>query len=128
MQGGSTADGAPLVQWGYNGSDTQKWTLTDTGNGQYKIIGLASGKAIDVSGASTSNGAGLLIWPYGGANNQKWTVTPTGDGYFKLTAVHSGKSADVNSGDFFELHRHQQLDQHHGPYFRPKHGGFSYRH
>lgn len=98
VQGGSTTSGAPLVQWGYNGSDSQKWTLTDTGNGQYKIIGLASGKAIDVSGASTSNGAGLLIWPYGGANNQKWTVTPTGDGYFKLTAVHSGKSADVNSG------------------------------
>ncbi|BCU78037.1 RICIN domain-containing protein [Luteolibacter sp. LG18] len=98
VQSGSTANGAPLDQWSFNGGDNQKWTLTDTGNGQYQLIGLASGKAIDVSGGSTANGAGLLIWPYSGANNQKWTITPTGDGFFKLTAVHSGKVADVNAG------------------------------
>lgn len=97
VSNGSTANGAPLIQWDYQGGSNQKWTFTHLGGGQYKIIGLASGKSVDVNGASTANGATLLIWPYGGANNQRWTVTPTGDGFHKLTAVHSGKSADINA-------------------------------
>ncbi len=98
VQNGSTADGAAVVQWGWNGGNNQKWTFADQGNGQYQILGVASGKALDVAGNSTANGAALDIWPWTGANNQRWTLTPAGDGFFRLTAVHSGKTADVNGG------------------------------
>jgi hypothetical protein len=92
---GSTANGTQLVQWGYNGGNEQKWTLSYLGNSQYKVTGVASGRVVNVSGNSGSNGANLILWDWNGANNEKWTITPIGDGYFRLTAVNSGKVADV---------------------------------
>ena len=95
---GGTANGTAFDQWGYSGSNSQKWTIAHQGNGQYKITGLASGRVMDVSGVSTANGAQIQLWDWLNGNNQKWTVTPAGDGSFKLTAVHSGKVADVSGG------------------------------
>ncbi len=43
VQNGRTDNGAPLVQWGVNSANSQKWTLTDQGNGQYKITNVPSG-------------------------------------------------------------------------------------
>ena len=97
-QNGATANGTQLVQWGWNGDASQKWTFTEQGNGQYQITGAASGRVMDVAGISTANGAKIHLWDWLNANNQKWTVTPAGNGCFKLTAVHSGKVADVNGG------------------------------
>jgi regulation of enolase protein 1 (concanavalin A-like superfamily) len=95
---GGTADGTDTVQWGWNGGNNQKWTLTHLGNGQYQASGVASGKLLEVSGASTSNGAIVQIWPSNNHNCQKWTVTPAGNGAFKFLNVHSGKAVDVSGG------------------------------
>jgi hypothetical protein len=92
------ANGTALDQWGYSGSNSQKWDIAHQGNGQYKITGVASGRVMDVSGISTANGAQIHLWDWLNANNQKWTITPASDGSFKLTAVHSGKVADVSGG------------------------------
>ncbi|BCU79789.1 RICIN domain-containing protein [Luteolibacter sp. LG18] len=97
VNGGSTADGTPAVQWGYDGGSDQKWTFTDQGNGQYQILGVASGKALEVMGNGTGDGPAIDIWPWNGGNNQKWTVTPAGDGFYRLTPMHAtGKAADVS--------------------------------
>jgi hypothetical protein len=93
--GGGTANGTPLDQWGYFGSNGQKWDIADQGNGQYKITGVASGRVMDVNARSTANGAKIQLWDSNNQNNQRWTITPAGDGFFKLLAVHSGKAADV---------------------------------
>jgi hypothetical protein len=95
---GGTADGTDAVQWGWNGGDDQKWTVTHLGNGQYQAVGVASGKLLEVTGASTSNGAVVQIWPSNNNNCQKWTMTPAGDGAFKLLNVNSTKAMDVSSG------------------------------
>jgi regulation of enolase protein 1 (concanavalin A-like superfamily) len=95
---GGTADGTDTVQWGWNGGNNQKWTLTHLGNGQYQASGVASGKLLEVSGASTSNGAIVQIWPSNNHNCQRWTVTPAGNGAFKFLNVHSGKAVDVSGG------------------------------
>jgi hypothetical protein len=92
---GGTANGTPLVQWGYTGGNEQKWTFTYLGNGQYKVVGFASGRVMAVSGASTSNGTNLILWDWLGGNEQKWTIYPIGNGLFRMTAVHDGKVADV---------------------------------
>jgi len=94
----TTTNGTELDQWDYSGSNNQKWTFADQGNGQYKITGVGSGRAMDVAGISTANGAKITLWDWLNANNQKWTVIPVGNGSFKLTAVHSGKVADVTAG------------------------------
>jgi hypothetical protein len=95
---GGTADGTDAVQWGWNGSNSQKWTLTHVGNGQYQAAGIASGKLLEVTNASTANGAIVQIWPSNNHNCQKWTITPAGNGAFKLLNVNSGKALDVNGG------------------------------
>lgn len=95
---GGTADGTDAVQWGWNGGDSQKWTLTHLGNGQYEAVGFASGKLLEVTGASTGNGARIQIWPANNHNCQKWTVTPAGDGTYKLLNVHSSLAVDVSGG------------------------------
>lgn len=95
---GGTANGTQLVQWGWTGANSQRWTFTEQGNGQYQVTGVASGRVMDVAGVSTANGAKIHLWDWLNANNQKWTVTPVGNGSFKLTAVHSGKALDVNGG------------------------------
>jgi len=98
VTGGSTTDGAPLVQGGWHGTDSQQWDLAYLGNGQYKLTGVASNKLLEVMSASTSNGAVVQIWPSTNNNGQKWTVIPAGDGTFKLLNVNSGKAVDVSGG------------------------------
>lgn len=98
LYAGGTADGTDALQWGWNSGDSQKWTLTHLGNGQYEAVGVASGKLLEVTGASTGNGARVQIWPPINHNSQKWTVTPAGDGSYKLLNVHSGLAIDVSSG------------------------------
>jgi len=93
-----TADGTDGVQWGWSGGNSQKWTFTYLGNGQYQAVGLASGKLLEVTGASTSNGAIVQIWPSNNNNCQKWTITPAGNGTYKLLNVNSGKAVDVSGG------------------------------
>ncbi len=78
-------------------ADSQNWTVTALGNGQYSLIDYFSGRAADVYGVSTGNGANICLWNYWGGNNQKYTFTATDSNFFRLTPVHSGKSIDVNA-------------------------------
>lgn len=92
VSGQSTANGAAVTQWGYNGGANQRWTVTNVGNGQYSIIGVQSGRALDVSGQSVANGAAIIIWDSNGGANQRWTISPsTGT----IQGVQSGKLLDV---------------------------------
>ena len=68
------------------------------GNGKYSIVGLSSGKYLDVSAVSTADGANIQIWQSTGGDNQRYYFTPTTEGYYRITPVHSGKSVDVNAG------------------------------
>jgi hypothetical protein len=95
---GGTADGTNVDQWGWNGGNNQKWTLTHLGNGQYQAVGVGSGKLLEVAGASTANGANVQIWPSNNNNCQKWTIIPVGNGNYKFLNVNSGKAVDVSSG------------------------------
>jgi hypothetical protein len=72
--------------------------VTSLGNGQYKIVGVGSGKALDIDGVSTADGAKIQIWPYNGGNNQRFTFIYTTDHNWRMTPVHSGKCVDVSGG------------------------------
>ena len=49
--GGSTADGASVEQRSYSGTLSQDWQILYVSSGNYKVINVASGKALDVSGS-----------------------------------------------------------------------------
>ena len=82
----------------YTGATNQQWTLTNLGNGTYKILGVGSGKALDVTGRSTANGALIDIYPYQSQSNQQWVIAPTSaKGYYTLQGVQSGLLVDVSN-------------------------------
>lgn len=95
ISGGSTADGATVLQWPGTGGANQKFTLNEISSGVYNIVSVSSGKLIDISGASTDNGANCVQWSFAGGNNQRYTLLSTDNGYYKLKAVHSSRVLDV---------------------------------
>ena len=65
--GGSTADGAAVEQRAYSGAAAQNWQILQVSSGNFKVINVASGKALDVSGTqvvqSTYTGSSGQLLP-----------------------------------------------------------------
>ena len=126
VSGGGTSNGAPIVQWGYDGGSEQQWTFTDMGNGRYQAIGVGSGRALDLPGSSKNQGTQLDIRSWRGGPNQLWTLTPVGDGYFHLNSVNSGLVIDVSGGStangtsVIQWANNGGLNQHWMPSLSPK--------
>jgi hypothetical protein len=102
VEGASTDNGAPVVQWGANGSLDQRWQLVWLGNGYHKIVNVHSGKVLDVSGWSTNNGAQVHQWDWHSGDNQQWKVdvafTFHGGWVYRFQNRHSGKYLDLPDG------------------------------
>ena len=74
---GTTRSGSRLMQWtGNSTSSTQKWLLIPLGNGYYKIISKASGRALSVNGGVTANvnNTYLVQLNYEGLASQQWRI------------------------------------------------------
>ena len=79
------------------GGAGQKFTVTDRGSSQYSIIGVQSGRAVEVSNWGTANGTKVQLWDYAGGTNQKYTFTATSGGNYRITPTHAtGSCLDVN--------------------------------
>ncbi|WP_327313130.1 RICIN domain-containing protein [Streptomyces sp. NBC_01235] len=98
VEAGRTTDGTNVLQWPWLDKPNQKWTFTKTGDGYYKIKGVASGKLLEVAGLSRADGGNVGIWGDAGAPQQHWAVTPTGDGHYLLINRYSGLSLSVDEG------------------------------
>ncbi|WP_254448780.1 RICIN domain-containing protein [Spirosoma rhododendri] len=95
VSGQSTADGASIIQWTYNGGKNQQWTLKQAATGYFTIQSVNSGKALDIVGVSTADGAKVNQWMMNGQANQQFKLVDAGGGYFKIMANHSQKCLDV---------------------------------
>jgi hypothetical protein len=95
VEGGSTADGAALIQWSELGYDNQQFDLIPAGAGYVNIVARHSQKCIDVYDVSTANGAPVIQWSCNGGDNQRFRVVDAGGGYAMLVAKQSGKCLDV---------------------------------
>ncbi|WP_410812647.1 glycoside hydrolase family 97 catalytic domain-containing protein [Micromonospora sp. 067-2] len=95
VTGGSTADGADVVQYTDTDATNQQWRFVDAGGGYYRLLARHSGKALDVTGGSTADGADVVQWTDSGGQNQQWSVVDTTGGYVKLLNRRSAKALDV---------------------------------
>jgi hypothetical protein len=93
---GATQDGANVHQWGYAGSNNQKWRIEYTGGGFYRLVAMHSGKVLHVPGGETQNGANINQFTDWAVDWERWGLQLQGDGTFEIKAKHSGKNADVN--------------------------------
>lgn len=63
----------------------------------YKIVSVASEKALDVPKDQMGNGVKIQQWDYWGGSNQQWKLIPVSghDQLFKIHSQHSAKVLDV---------------------------------
>jgi Ricin-type beta-trefoil lectin domain-like len=63
----------------------------------YKIVSVASEKALDIPKDQMNNGVQIQQWDYWGGTNQQWKLIPVSghDGLFKIHSQHSAKVLDV---------------------------------
>jgi Ricin-type beta-trefoil lectin domain-like len=112
--GGSTANGATLIQWPYHGGQNQMFRPDPVGGGYFRLVALNSGKVADVAGGSTANGAPIIQWDWHGGNNQLFRIETLSDGFARIIAKHSGKVVDVTGGSTANGARLIQWDWHGG--------------
>jgi alpha-L-fucosidase 2 len=97
VSGGSTADGAKVIQWPWSGSANQQWRLLPNRDGSFRLSCARSGKVLDSPGGS-GQGAALVQWADNGGTNQWWTLVPATSGYHRLVNVGNGWCVDVEGG------------------------------
>jgi len=93
--GGSSANGANLVQWPRSNSANQQFQFVDAGGGYYRLRARHSGKVLDVYGRSAADGGQIVQWADNGGTNQQFRLAGSDGGYVRLVNRNSGKVADV---------------------------------
>lgn len=94
VSGASTANGAAIIQWPYQGANNSLFTFIATDSGYYQINNVNSGKDVVVQGASTSNGALIIQYQFGSSQNDQWQPQQNSDGTYTFVNRHSGKVLD----------------------------------
>ncbi len=81
VQNGSTADGADIRQYTYNGSDSQKFGFIKLSNGAYRIVTKVTNglKGLSVNGRYTYDGANIhQYWYNSDYTNDHWFLEEAG--------------------------------------------------
>jgi len=88
---GSQSDGANVNQYTYAGYNQQRWIITATDSGYFKVIAKHSGKALEVGGAGATAGSNVNQYTYAGYNQQQWKFTEIAGkpGYYKINPRHA---------------------------------------
>jgi aryl-phospho-beta-D-glucosidase BglC (GH1 family) len=76
VTGQGTANGSLIQLWSYGGGSNQQWMPVALGNGGYKLVGVGSGRCLDVPAASTANGVHLQIYDCNGTAAQGFSLSP----------------------------------------------------
>ena len=98
VNGGSTADGATVIQWPWTGAANQQWRLLPNPDGSFRLSCSRSGKVLDSPGGS-GQGAALIQWTDNGGTNQWWNLVPAAtSGYYRLVNVSNGWCVDIEGG------------------------------
>jgi hypothetical protein len=72
VSGGSTAIGAPVIQWWLNGGANQRWNVSQVADGYSQIINVKSGQCLTTDQRA---GDGLYQFPcVTGAASQEWNI------------------------------------------------------
>ncbi|MET9512378.1 family 43 glycosylhydrolase [Streptomyces flavidovirens] len=95
VAGGSSSDGANVVQWACSGGANQKWRIEDQGDDTSRLVNVASGKVLDTADCSNADGADLRQWSWLNNTCQKFRLITTAAGWVRITNQATGKVADV---------------------------------
>ncbi|HZH13254.1 MAG TPA: RICIN domain-containing protein [Archangium sp.] len=94
----STADGAKVQEWDCNGTNAQKFHISPTSDGYWKIINVNSNKGLDIKDVSTAANALVHQWTYIGGNNQQFRFVARGNNQFSIHPRHTDMAVDLYWG------------------------------
>lgn len=89
---GATGTGTAVRTWFPTGGLGQRWTLGYQGDGFYRLVNAASGKALGVGGDAAKAGAPARIAPHENRDSQKWYLQQNDDGTWTLLSKSSAKA------------------------------------
>ena len=95
VSGGSTDNGAAIIEWPYSGASNQMWNFIPTSNGYYQIKNAFSALDLNVTGASKASGVPIVQWPFGADGNDQWKPVRNADGSYVFYNRSSGLALDI---------------------------------
>lgn len=98
VSGNSMANKAAVELNGNARLSSQRFEITDAGNGYYKIAAEHSGKVLDVKDGSSQKGALIQQYSSNGTKAQKWYFKDAGNGYYYICSG-LGTYLDVKSAN-----------------------------
>jgi hypothetical protein len=95
IEGGSTDNGAKLIQWPDHGGLNQRFSFEHLGNGAYRIVAKHSGKVLQcANNYDCNNGTEIAQGTWNGSDNQKWYLYDAGYGYYFIKSKGCNKYMD----------------------------------
>ena len=99
VQWGSVEEKANVWLYENNGSDAQRWRVTNEADGTLKIVNVASGKLLDLMWGGTSSGTNVWQYTDNGTQSQRWRAIMNSDGSVTLRSVLAPSLVlDVSNG------------------------------
>ena len=84
VYGSYSANGTNVQLYKSGGQNNQKFNIVQVSSGWYKIINVATDKAIEVAGGVKKSGANVQLYQYNGKNAQLWRFISAGSGYYYI--------------------------------------------
>ncbi|HUP92977.1 MAG TPA: RICIN domain-containing protein [Solimonas sp.] len=114
VSGGSTAEGASVIEYACQGSTNQRWKVQAAG-AYVELVNQKSSKCLRVSGDSSADGAQMVQWTCSALASQRYTQrAPTRLRTYEyppapISAYHAGRCLDVDgasTGDDAEVQQY----------------------
>lgn len=99
ISGGSLNSGAKVHLFASNGSNAQKWLVTNIGNSCISIKGAASKKCLDIPNGNAVHAASLQQYDDNGSAAQKWLVEIGDNGGIIIRSFKNGIVLGAISND-----------------------------
>jgi len=94
-QGGSSADGAAIVQWDCGAGNHQLWSVDHVGDGYYIFRNYATGKCVDILNNSNNIDVAVHQWTCYNTPYQQWAGTSLDSRGYRDVNRGSGKCLDL---------------------------------
>ena len=94
----STANGANVDLYRWNGGANQRWKIEYIGKDVYKITNVNSLRSLDVKGGKLGYSVNIAQWTWKNANNQRWNLTRYADGSYAIVRAGTSWVMDVKRG------------------------------
>jgi endoglucanase len=85
-----------VVQSNYTGANTERWTVTHRGAGQYSITSVANNWSWNTFYDNNGEPVTLANWGYDGAADRRFMIVPESDGYFSIRVVDGGLGVEID--------------------------------